>query len=109
MRAYVGANWYIKHLTDRVIELRKDDPVYRRFTNRDGYVRVRIEPNETRLHAIEKAVTMAKRNDEELALRIGKQLIPSKAALAEYSGKQLRMVPAFGLREQEPEQKLYQP
>lgn len=109
MRAYVGAGWYITHLTDRVVELRKDDPAYRRFTNRDGYVRVRIEPQETRQHALDKAVTMAKRNDEALALKIGQQLVPSKAALAAYTGKQLRMVPAFGLREQEPEQQVYRP
>ena len=109
MRVAVGAGWHLYHLTDRCVELRKDDPVYRRFTGRDGYVKTRIEPQETRQHALERAVRMARQNDELLALRVGKQLLPSKAALAAYTGRQLRMVPAFGLRDQEPETRLYRP
>jgi hypothetical protein len=77
MRPYVGAGWHIHHVTDRVIELRKDDPIYRRFTGRDGYVRTRIEPEMTRAQAIEKALNVAQKNDELLALRVSKQLLPS--------------------------------
>lgn len=109
MRVSVGAGWHLYHLTDRVVELRKDDPVYRRFTGRDGYVKTRVDTNETRQTALERAIRMAQKNDELLAVRVGKQLMPSKAALARYQGKQLRMVPAFGLRDQEPEYRVYRP
>lgn len=99
MRPYVGAGWHIHHLTDRVIELRKDDPVYRRFTGYDGYVRTRIEPEMTRAQAIEQALSFAQKNDELLALRVSKQLLPSKHELAKYTGKQVRMECAFATPE----------
>jgi hypothetical protein len=103
MRVAVGAGWHIHHLTDRCVELRKDDYLYRRFTERDGVVRVRIEPEMTRAQAIEKAMQMAQRNDEAMALRVSKQLVPSKHALAAYTGKQVRMDRAFATPE-DPEQ-----
>lgn len=102
MRVSVGGGWQIKHLTDRVVELVKDDYAYRAQTGRDGYVRVRIEPQETRQHALDRAVRMAQENDAKLALQIAKGMRFDKAELAAYSGKQLRMVPAFGTPE-EPE------
>lgn len=99
MRAYVGAGWTIHHLTDRVVELRKDDPVYRRFTGRDGFVRVRIDLEMTRAQALEKAIEFAQKNDELLALRVSKQLIPRKHALAAYQGKSVQMERAFATPE----------
>jgi hypothetical protein len=99
MRPSVGAGWHIHHLTDRVVELRKDDQVYRRFTGRDGYVRVRIEPEMTRAQALEKALAFAQKNDDALALRVSKQLLPSKHALARYTGQQVRMARAFATPE----------
>lgn len=103
MPVQIGAGWHLHHVTDRVIELRKDSYEYRRFTGRDGYVRVRVEPQETRQHAMQRAVRMAQENDEFLSLRIAKQLPFGKAQLAEYAGKQLRLVPAFATKDQEPE------
>lgn len=103
MRPYVGSGWHIHHITDRVVELRKDDPAYRRFTGRDGVVRVRIEPEMTRTQALEQALTFAQKNDELLALRLSKQLLPSKHALATFQGKAVRMERAFATAE-DPEQ-----
>jgi hypothetical protein len=101
MRPYVGAGWHIHHLTDRVVELRKDDPAYRRFTGRDGYVRVRIEPEMTRTQALEKAISFAQKNDEQLALHVSKLLLPSKHALAAYQRRQVKMARVFGTPEDE--------
>jgi hypothetical protein len=102
MRANVGGGWQITHLTDRVVELRKDSYEYRALLGRDGYVRVRIEPQETRQHALDRAVKIAQENDAKLAMQVAKGMKFDKAKLAEYSRKQLRMVPAFGTPE-EPE------
>lgn len=98
----VGAGWHIHHLTDRVVELRKDSYEYRRFTDRDGFVRVRIDPEMTRAQALEKALTVAQKNDELLAVRVSKQLLPSTHALAQFQGKQVHMARVFGTPE-EPE------
>lgn len=91
MRTSVGGGWAIHHLTDRTIELRKDTYEYRRFTGRDGYVRLRAEPGMDRATMVRKACEMAQRNDEALALRIGKRLAPSLQALADFRGKQVRL------------------
>lgn len=95
MAVTIGGGWTIHHLTDRVVELRKDDYAYRRATGRDGYVRIRAEPGMDQQTMIAKAVGMAKRNDEALALRLSKQLLPSAHALAAYQSKQVRMVRAM--------------
>lgn len=95
MSAYVGGGWRIHHLTDRVVELRKDDYGYRRFTGRDGFVLMRGEPGMSRAEIVAKAVVMAQRNDEALALRIGKRLAPSLQSLADYTGKSVRVTQAF--------------
>jgi hypothetical protein len=100
MRAQIGGGWAIHHLTDRVIELRKDDYAYRRFTERDGYVRVRAEPGMDRQQMVNKAIEMAKRNDAELALRIGKRLAPSLQSLADYTNKQVQMNRVFSTPEE---------
>lgn len=100
MGVHLGAGWSIYHLTDRVVELRKDDHAYRSATGRDGFVRVRAEPGMDRTAMIEKAVTMAQRNDEALALRLSKQLLPSAHSLARYRGQQVRMVRAMSTGEE---------
>lgn len=100
MGVHLGAGWSIHHLTNRVVELRKDDYAYRSATGRDGFVRVRAEPGMDRQAMIEKAVTMAKQNDEALALRLSKQLLPSAHALARYRGQQVRMVQAMSTGEE---------
>lgn len=102
MRPSIGAGWTIHHITDRVVELRKDDHAYRRFTGRDGFVRVRVEPEMTRAMAIERAIEFAQKNDELLALKLSKRLMPSKHTLAAYQGKQVKMARVFGTPE-EPE------
>lgn len=108
MTAEVGAGWTIHHLTDRVVELRKDDPVYRRFTGRDGYVRTRAEPGMDRHMMVERAIKTAQRTDAELGRRVAKQLMPSVDALTRFRVKQRRMAWAFGVKGAE-EQKVYRP
>lgn len=76
MRVTVGANWQIRHLTDRVVELVKDDVAYRKMTGRDGFVRVRVEPEETRSHALDRAVALAEENDARMGLLLGKAMLP---------------------------------
>lgn len=97
MSVHLGAGWRLVHVTDRVVELRKDDPVYRRFIGRDGYVRVRGEPGMDRNALIEQAVQMAIRNDEELSQRVAKQLMPTKAR--QYQIRQGQLAQAFGTPE----------
>jgi hypothetical protein len=75
MRTVLGAGWYLYHLTDRSIELRKDDWAYRKLVGRDGYVRIRAEPGMDRNDLINKAVEMAKRNDAAVAKTLGTQVI----------------------------------
>jgi len=101
VRAYVGGGWHIHHLTDRTIELRKHDIAYRAVTGKDGYVRVRVDPEMSRAEMVKKAIDLAHQNDERLAVIIGERMMPSKAALARYQGKQLRMAPAFRTPEDE--------
>lgn len=99
MNAAIGGGWAITHLTDRCVELQKNDWAYRRFTNRDGFVRVRAEPGMDRQTMIQTAIEMAQRNDADLALRVGKQLAPSLKQLAAFQGKQVRMNEAFSTPE----------
>lgn len=101
MKPYVGGGWAIHHLTDRAIELRKDDYAYRRFTGRDGYVRLRAEPGMDRTALLHKALTMAQKTDADLALRIGKGLAPTVQALADYTGKRVVMEQMFRTPEDE--------
>lgn len=91
----IGGGWDLYHLTDRVVELRKPDYLYHLMTGRPGFVRVRIDPIMTRQDAVELAIRMAQKNDEVLAERAAKQMLPSKAALADYTGKQVRLQRAF--------------
>lgn len=99
MRANIGGGWRVVHLSDRCVELRKDDHAYRRLTGRDGFVRVRSEPGMDRAQMIAKAVQMAKQTDETLSFRIANDLIPRGRALAEYRAKQRALAHKFGTNE----------
>lgn len=95
MRTGVGNGWTIVYLTDRVVELRKEDHTYRSMTGRDGYVRVRAEPGMDRTQLIEKAVEQANRTDEALTMRIAKRLMPSGKALETYRKQQQQLATTF--------------
>jgi hypothetical protein len=103
----LGGGWQLIHLTDRVIELRKDCPIYRRFVGRDGYVKMRGEPGLDRYWLLNRAVDKAKACDAELSQRVAKQLMPSK--VEKYRIEQRKLATAFGVPGQEPEEKVYKP
>lgn len=107
MSVHLGAGWRLVHLTDRCIELRKDDAVYRRFVGRDGYVRVRAEPGMDRNALIEKGREMAQRSDAELAERVAKQMMPRH--VTRYRERQQQLAQVFGVPGDEPERKVYAP
>lgn len=94
------AGWRLVHLTDRVVELRKDDWAYRRVLGRDGFVRVRAEPGMDRHALIDKALELAKQDDAEIAERVGKDLMPRN--IAKYRLRQRRWAPVMATPE-EPE------
>ena len=95
----LGEGWELVHLTDRVIELRKDTPAYRRVTDRPGFVMVRGEPGIDRNVLIEKALKFARINDEKIAGLIARQFAPDLYTLAKYERKQVRLRPAFATPE----------
>lgn len=97
MSVTLGAGWTIHHLTDRCIELRKDDYAYRRYTGRDGYVRHRAEPGMDRHTLMAEAMAMAQRNDALLAERMAKDLVPRR--LGGYQMQQRQFAPVFGTPE----------
>ncbi len=101
MRVQVAPGWRIHHITDRTVELRKEDVTYRRFTGADGYVRQRVEPGMTRDEALTKAIQMAEKNDAEIGLRVAKQLMPSAVSLARYRRRQAQLARTFGTPEDE--------
>src|SRR5215218_2043889 len=101
MGVTLGAGWTLFHLTDRVVELRKDDWTYRRYTGRDGYVKLRGEPGLDRNELLNKAIALAKRNDEELATKVSKQLVPRR--LGGYQLQQQQLAHVFGVPGEEPE------
>jgi hypothetical protein len=96
MRAYVGAGWYIWHITDRNVALRKESVVYRAFCNgKDGYVNVAVQPGMTRTEALEEATKKAIAMDEEIAFRVAKDLIPTASSYQTYEMKAHRLNKAF--------------
>ena len=95
----IGPGWDIHHLTDRTIELRKPDYRYERCTGRPGFVRVRVEPGTPREVMVNRAISLAQQNDDELALMASKALLPSAHKLASYTGQQVRFKPAFATPE----------
>lgn len=101
LRVTLGAGWKLHHLTDRVIELRKDDPTYRKVVGRDGYVRLRAENGMDRSALLNQAIEMAKKCDEELANIVLHQIMPRK--VRGYQVRQQGLAFAFGVPDQEPE------
>lgn len=87
--------WEIVHVTDRCIELRKDTPAFRRFTNRPGYVRLRAEPGMDRKALIDKAMKLAEANDAKVAEFVAKQYAPDLYRVARYQNKQVVLRRAF--------------
>src|SRR5690242_1802542 len=97
----IGNGWKIHHLTDREIELRKDDYTYRILTGRDGYVIIRAEPGMDRHIMVQKAISLAKKNDDVASLRMAKRLAPNMRDLANYTGKQVKLAKVFETPESE--------
>jgi hypothetical protein len=91
MRAYVGAGWYIHHLTDRVVALRKEDYLYRKVTGRDGYVTQKVQVGMTRSECLEEAIKNAQKNDEKLAFLVAKEIIPQGSKVQTYQMKAHRL------------------
>jgi hypothetical protein len=97
MSVHLGAGWCLTHITDRVIELRKEDATYRKLVGRDGYVRLRAEPGMDRNTLIEKARVLAQRNDEMLAERLARQIV--LRSTGRYQQRQRDLTVAFGTPE----------
>lgn len=99
MKAHVGSGWAIVHLTDRVVELRKDDHAYRKLTGRDGFVRCRAEPGMDRQMIINRAIKQALRSDAELAHRLAADVIPTARGVRQYQDKLRRLAVKFATPE----------
>ena len=95
----IGNGWRIVHLTDRVVELRKDDWSYRRLTGRDGYVRVRAEPGMDRSTIIETAIETARKTDQDLSFRLAAEVFPTARGVGEYRQKSRALATMFGTPE----------
>lgn len=107
MAVVLGAGWQLVHLTDRVIELRKDDAIYRRMTGRDGYVRMRAEPGMDRQGLLNKAVEMAKTNDARVSDFVARDILPS--TVTRYQMRQRTLATTFGVPGEEPEARVFRP
>ena len=107
MAVALGAGWELVHLTDRVIELRKDDPAYRRMVGRDGYVRLRAEPGMDRNTLLNTAVELAKQNDARLSEFAARDILPS--SVRRYQMRQRTLATTFGIPGEEPEARVYRP
>jgi hypothetical protein len=97
MSVHLGGGWHIVHVTDRVVEIQKDDVAYRRMIGRDGYVRVRAEPGMDKAAMIEKARTLAQKNDEMLADRVARQIV--LRSTGRYQQRQRELASAFATPE----------
>lgn len=93
------AGWSLVHVTDRVVELRKDTLEYRIMTGRPGFVLVRGEPGMDRRVLIEQAIDLAKKNDALVSGMITRQYAPNLFKLADYQGKQVQFKRVFGTNE----------
>ena len=126
------ANWKVNHVTDRVVHLDKEDVAYRKYTGRDGFVRVRVQPGESRDAMFDRAENIAEMNDSILGLKLGKELLPvdflpkerartgkdtlvvpvgssNVVSLEKYKQIQKILAPIFATKDQEPEQRQYRP
>jgi hypothetical protein len=96
MRPYVGAGWYIAHITDRVVELRKESYAYRRLTGVDGFVRCRGEPGLDRQQLLQRAVTQAVKSDEALAHLLAADVMPTAKGVSKYRRQLQALAHKFG-------------
>jgi hypothetical protein len=55
----------------------------------------------TRAQALEAAIRMAQENDERLAVKVASRLLPDKAKLAHFQGRQVRLAHVFGVKGEE--------
>ena len=94
------ANWTIHHITERDVELRKDCPVWRKYTGQDGVVHVRAEPGMDRAKMIDRAYTMAEQADADLSQKVAKELMPTGRQWAAYRQKCRQMATTFGTGEE---------
>lgn len=91
MRAYIAAGWYIHHLTDHVVTLRKDDYLYRKVTGRDGYVTRKVQKGMTRSECLDLAIKDAQETDEKLAFLVAQDIIPRGSKVQTYQMKAHRL------------------
>jgi hypothetical protein len=94
------ANWTIHHITERDVELRKDDPAWRKYTDQDGVVHVRAEPGMDRAKMIDRAYTLAEEADAMLSQKLAKELMPTGKQWSEYRRKSRQMAKVFGTGEE---------
>ena len=95
MRAYVGAGWWIYHLTDRNVQLRKSDVTYRAMTGLDGYVNHSVQPGYDRGKMLDEAMEKAKEQDEKLCFLVAQEIIPRGSKVQTYQMKAHRLNKAF--------------
>ena len=91
MRAYVGAGWYIWHITDHVVTLRKDDYLYRKVTGHDGFVTRKVQKGMTRDECLNLAIRDARETDEKLSFLVAKEIIPRGSKVQTYQMKAHRL------------------
>jgi hypothetical protein len=84
MRTYVGAGWHIRHLTEHVVDLRKEDYLYRKVTGKDGFVIQKVQKGMTRAECLEEAIKKAIATDEKLAFLVAKEIIPQGSKVQTY-------------------------
>ena len=90
-RAYVGAGWYIWHITDHVVTLRKEDYLYRKVTGHDGFVTRKVQKGMTRDECLSLAIKDARENDEKLSFLVAQEIIPRGSKVQTYQMKAHRL------------------
>lgn len=90
-RAYVGAGWYIWHITDHVVTLRKEDYLYRKVTGHDGFVTRKVQKGMTRDECLSLAIRDAQQTDEKLAFVVAQEIIPRGSKVQTYQMKAHRL------------------
>jgi hypothetical protein len=95
MNAYVGSGWYIWHLTDRNVQLRKSDPIYRKLTGLDGYVNYSAQPGYDTGRMLDEAIAKCKESDEKLAFLVAQEIIPRGSKVQNYQLTQHKLNRGF--------------
>ena len=95
MKAYVGAGWYIWHITDRNVQLRKSDPIYRKLTGLDGFVNYSAQPGYDTGRMLDEAIEKAKAEDEKLAFLVAQDIIPRGSKVQTYQMQAHRLNKGF--------------